>query len=107
MSDSTKTTSPSNDTSNEKDDEMPEYLEHYYAHNDRDYYDHIQTLHEAAGTAGTASPSDAPDILEDLLHLQATKQDWHPVWTIGMAMTNFGAGELVFVPLSPVVLVGG
>jgi len=24
-----------------------------------------------------------------------------------MAMTNFGAGELVFVPLSPVVLVGG
>jgi len=76
---------------------MPEYLEHYYAHNGRDYYEHIRTLHEAAGTDG---PEDSPDILEDLLHLQATKEDWHPIWTIGMAMTNFGAGELVFVPLS-------
>jgi len=96
--------SPDNTISNEKEDSMPEYLEHYYAHNGRDYYEHIRTLHEAAGTDG---PEDSPDILEDLLHLQATKEDWHPIWTIGMAMTNFGAGELVFVPLSPVVLVGG
>ena len=50
---------------------MPDYLEHYHLHNSLDYYEHIRSLHEAAGTAG---PADAPDILEDLLHLQKTRE---------------------------------
>jgi len=99
----TKTASSDNGIADvNDDDEMPEYLEHYHLHNDRDYYEHIRTLHEEAGI--TAGPADAPDILEDLLHLQATKEEWNPVWTIGMAMTNFGAGECR-VALDSIVLI--